>query len=333
MYAAANTSAWPAEEVTGPYHFYRMEPSIPDGDRGVYGLPAPDYEIEVQTTNPEQRIEIYGHLASPRVYVDNVNRRFVMFFHALSGLYEFPDSTKRCFNGQLTLLTTSTDGLDFRGNLKPIRLGRSYFHVWEHDGRAYAFANDGMFYLSPEGSTIANDGWWTAPSDYDHHHNHVNHPREDSIWRRIEPGPLRAAYDADPDEEINDPRHSASRKVGNELHLFYTCRNDGPEVIWLNKMDLSGDWSTWEVSWPPEEILRPELDWEGASYHPIPPTPVPPPASTSSATPSFTRRTGASSCSTPVPEKKPSASPSFSRPPKVAAPTSSFEALGGESNP
>ena len=263
--------AW-AEEITGPYHFYRMESSIPEGDRGVYGLPGPDYEIEVQTSNPDQRIDIYGHLASPRVYVDDVNQRLVLFFHAPSGVYEFPGSTNSSFKGQLTLLTTSTDGLDFRGNLEPIRLGRSYFHVWEHDGRAYAFANDGMFFLSPEGSTISNDGWWTAPVNYDHHHNHVNNPLEDSIWRRIEPGPLRAAYDADPNEHINDPRHSATRKVGDELHIFYTCRNDGPEVIWMNKMDLSGDWSTWEVSWPPVEILRPELDWEGANYPPDPST-------------------------------------------------------------
>ncbi len=263
--------AW-AEAVIGPYTLYNMRPELGQDERGVYALPQPEEKIIVETNTPGQRIEIRGHIASPRVLVDHENQRFVMFFHAMTGVYETEESTKTSYNGQKTVLTTSADGLDFNGNLKPIVLGRSYFHVWDYGGRAYAFANDGQFFVSPEGSTISNDGWWHAPAGYDHHHNHVNHPLETSIWRRIEPGPIRAAFDADANEGIDDPRHFATRLVGDQLHVFYTCRNDGPEVILLNKIDLSdsGDWETWETSWPPEEVLRPEREWEGANYPPEP---------------------------------------------------------------
>jgi MYXO-CTERM domain-containing protein len=257
--------AW-AETVTGPWTLHEVS-GVGADDLGVFALPQPDDKVIVETNTPGQRIELRDHIASPRVLVDDVNHRFVMFLHGMTGVYETAESTSTSFNGQTTMLTTAGDGLDFNGNLKGIRLGRSYFHVWQHDGRAYAFANDGQLYQSPAGSTISNDAWWQAPAGYDHHHNHVNHPTEDSIWRRLEPGPIRADYAADPDEEIDDPRHFATRLAGDELHVFYSARGDAPESILLSKIDLSsGDWNTWDATWPAELILKPELEWEGANY-------------------------------------------------------------------
>lgn len=259
--------AW-AESITGPWTLHDVDPnSVAPNDLGVFALPQPDDKIIVQTNTPGQSIELREHIASPRVMVDDVNQRFVMFLHGMTGVYATADATDTSYNGQRTMVTTSSDGLDFNGSLKPVRLGRSYFDPWEYNGRAYAFANDGQLYVSPEGSTISNDGWWEAPSDYNHAYNHQNHPTEDSIWRRLEPGPIRADYDADPNEDIDDPRHFTTRLVGDELHVFYSARGDAPESILFSKIDLSsGDWSSWDASYPPELILQPELDWEGVNY-------------------------------------------------------------------
>jgi hypothetical protein len=66
-------------------------------------------------------------------------------------------------------------------------------------------------------------------------------------------------------------RHMAVLRDGNTLLVFYTVIGDAPERILLStiRLDASAS-SAWELS-PPIEVLRPELDYEGAQ-HPIAPS-------------------------------------------------------------
>ncbi len=47
------------------------------------------------------------------------------------------------------------------------------------------------------------------------------------------------------------------------LHVFFTRAGDAPERIFLSTVDLRPDWNAWALT-DPFEVLRPELEWEGA---------------------------------------------------------------------
>ncbi len=104
-------------------------------------------------------------------------------------------------------------------------LGRPYFRVVQHDAFHYALAMPGYLYRSRDGSSNFEEG-----------------PRFFN----------------------DDMRHSALLIRNNQLHVFWTQRRDAPERIFLSTIDLRGDWMNWQES-EPVEILRPQLDWEGAS--------------------------------------------------------------------
>lgn len=65
-------------------------------------------------------------------------------------------------------------------------------------------------------------------------------------------------------------RHSSLLQEGNMLYIFFTKVGDAPERILYSQMDISSDdWNDWKVS-PPKELLRPELEWEGANLDKVP---------------------------------------------------------------
>lgn len=107
---------------------------------------------------------------------------------------------------------------------QPQVLGRTYLRAFERDGWTYGLAMPGQLYRSRDGLTD------------------------------FEEGPLLF----DP-----DMRHSALLVRGDELWVFWTQVGEAPERILLSRIDLTGDWTTWQES-EPVEVLRPELDWEGA---------------------------------------------------------------------
>ena len=67
------------------------------------------------------------------------------------------------------------------------------------------------------------------------------------------------------DELYNTPgvRHVALHQLGNRLWVYYSNIGDAPERILRCRIELSGDWRTWKTL-APEEVLRPETEWEGA---------------------------------------------------------------------
>jgi len=58
-------------------------------------------------------------------------------------------------------------------------------------------------------------------------------------------------------------RHSGLLIREGRLYVFFTNRGDEPERIMLSTIELTDDWSEWTAS-EPIEVLRPEMDYEGA---------------------------------------------------------------------
>jgi len=107
---------------------------------------------------------------------------------------------------------------------RPEVLGRPYFRVVQHNDYYYAIAMPGYLYRSQSGINSFEVG------------------------RQL----------------FNDNmRHSALLIRGNTLYVFWTEAGYAPERILLSKIDMREDWLAWQAS-EPTEVLRPELDWEGA---------------------------------------------------------------------
>lgn len=107
----------------------------------------------------------------------------------------------------------------------PEQLGRSYFRVFHWRGETYALAMPGVFYRSPDGLT----GFEEGPTLFS--------PRM---------------------------RHSALKREGSTLSVFYTDVGDAPERILVSTIDLAPDWRSWTAS-APKLALRPEHAYEGAN--------------------------------------------------------------------
>lgn len=244
--------AW-ASELTGPWKFARMDPTTPEGDRGVLGFE--DTANRITRLGPGEHLHIYNHMASPRVFVDHANQRFALFFHAPSGINRRDGTIDRI--QQRTLVALSHDGLDFRGGIQPVFIGTGYLDPFVFQGRTYGFSNEGYLHRAPAGTTLENDGWW-QPTE--------NHDFGDFLWERID-SPIRRNHENAPGQRAGNPRHFSHRIAGQALHLFFHRRGDMPESILLTRMDLSvGDASEWNCTYPPELVLSPETDWEGIGY-------------------------------------------------------------------
>lgn len=103
-------------------------------------------------------------------------------------------------------------------------LGPSYFRVFRHAGATYALAMPGVVLRSRDGLS----GFERGPT----------------LFESLQ-------------------RHTALRKMGDRLHVFWTRVGDAPERIYCSAVDLSGPWTNWQAG-AAVELLRPATDWEGA---------------------------------------------------------------------
>ncbi|MEJ2130038.1 MAG: hypothetical protein P8Y95_00045 [Gammaproteobacteria bacterium] len=103
-------------------------------------------------------------------------------------------------------------------------LAHPYYRGFRHEDWHYGIAMPGIFYRSEDGLT------------------------------GFEQGP-----------QLFEPsmRHAAVMKRETTLFVFWTRVGDVPEHILLSRVDLRPDWTEWTAT-PPEDILLPETDWEGA---------------------------------------------------------------------
>jgi hypothetical protein len=104
-------------------------------------------------------------------------------------------------------------------------LGSSYFRVFTHHGATFAVVMPGLLM------------------------------RSETPFGPFHPGP----------DLFGDPnqRHTALLKRGDTLFVFWTRVGDVPERILVSRVELHGDWRDWRAG-PAEEVLRPEMEWEGA---------------------------------------------------------------------
>jgi hypothetical protein len=136
--------------------------------------------------------------------------------------------------GQKSFLALSGDGLNFTADSQV--LGEFYFRVIHYRDAWYAMSKGGLMYRSADGLKDFQPG----------------------------PNPLPASESRKPPFNDGGPRHVALRLIGDSLDVYYTSIGDAPERIFRCRVPLQGDWLTWRAS-QPEEILRPEMEYEGAN--------------------------------------------------------------------
>ncbi len=232
--------AW-SDRVDGQYQLFGQSTLSENKPRGVLDMGAS------RRINLANNLQINGHIASPDVHVDDAAQRITLYFHGPTNLASTPGSS----GNQKTFVAHSSTGLDFNGGIEPVSLGFAYMRVFDYMGRRYGIASRGAVYQAPDDPTVAPDGF-----DY----------RQD-LWTlagsSVNDNPFQADIDADPDGPVR-LRHSSVRVVGDTLQVFHTRVGDTPERILLTTLDLSaGDFTQWDPIYPPEELLRPALDWEG----------------------------------------------------------------------
>jgi len=215
------------------------------------------------------------HIASPDVYIDSVNQRFVMYFHG-------PNDGDGP-NGQQSYVSTSSNGLNFNTfgdggqaghGPRDVILTESYLRSFIVSGQTFAFSNQGELWKAPATNgvgatnTIANadteGGLW----------NPVGSPNSSAhYWQQMDlaHNPLEKLY-TDNGQGADDPRHVAIYQrthvdpSDTNIYLFYSAKFDSPESIFLTVIDTNngsvdtGDWTAIGQ----RVILAPTLDWEGA---------------------------------------------------------------------
>ncbi|ACK67824.1 conserved hypothetical protein [Rippkaea orientalis PCC 8801] len=165
----------------------------------------------------------FDHIASPDIHVINETQEIRMYFHTPYKGY-----------GQVTMLATSKDGLNFVA--LPDVLGPFYFRVFKYKNIYYAIAKNknvgGILLRSIDGITP------------------------------FEEGP----------EIIPNLRHTAILLDSNQVIVFYSKIGDAPEEILASTIDLTKEWREWRPS-EPISILQPEMEYEGVNLPIIPSTP------------------------------------------------------------
>jgi len=140
----------------------------------------------------------------------------------------------RSGGGQKSFVAVSRDGLHFKASDEV--LGAFYFRVFQWEGAWFAMAKGGFLYRSDNGLTRFVAG----------------------------PNPFPGGAERDREANTPGPRHVALHRVGSELRVYYSNIGDAPERILRRRIQLATDWTQWKAG-PPEEVLRPETEAEGAN--------------------------------------------------------------------
>lgn len=227
--------AW-AANIEGPYTLYDNFRN--PGDRGVLDNAGEDIFLGNNTVIEE------NHLSSPDVHVDNENRRIIMYFHSGSSFFVDGDEQSR----QVTWVSTSPYGLEFYNNIEPVHLGNSYFKVFESNNELYSLDNSAGI-----NQALDANNPWSVPRGHD---------LTDELWQENPSGNVFQDDIPQPRSQLRI-RHTGVHVDGDELLVFYSRRGEFQERIQLSTIDLSRDWTQWNPTFPPKEILAPNPGWEG----------------------------------------------------------------------
>jgi hypothetical protein len=212
-----------ADAITGPWHIY--EPGVLRVENSAFFRTQPD--------PPENLENFYTHVASPEIYVDEPNRRLVMWFHGWwtdGTMWPIGEAAAREWArqrgyGQYTQSALSTDGVHF--DARPAISKTSYLRVFQHDDYLYGVARSGLLLRSKDPTASFETGR--------------------SVFRS--------------GEYANRVRHVALLPKGSTLYVFFTAIGDAPERVMMSTVDISGDWQSWTAS-NPMELLRPQAPYE-----------------------------------------------------------------------
>ncbi|HWE51980.1 MAG TPA: hypothetical protein VG273_19465 [Bryobacteraceae bacterium] len=213
-----------ADSLHGPWKVY--EPGVLNVRDTIFYRPQPDPAASPAT--------LYTHTASPEVFIDEPNKRLIMYVHGMwTDGKPWPSEPAAALKwmrenkyAQFTQTTVSTDGLHFQPR-PGITQRTSYLRLFEWNGNYYGMARLGVL-------SRAKDPLST-----------------------FEPGPN--PFDGGP--YAGRVRHVAVLVRGNKLYVFYSGIGDAPERILLSTIDLNNDWNTWKAS-APVEILTPREPYE-----------------------------------------------------------------------
>jgi hypothetical protein len=212
-----------ADDVKGPWKIY--EPGVWHVRDSLLYRPQPD----------SARFGGFNtHFASPEIFIDNANRRIVLWAH---GWYtngeHWPTEAKAAQQwanekgyGQFTQGAISTDGMHFTG--QPAITKESYIRVFERGGSLVGMSRLGVLLRAPNPTTPFEVG----PNAF----------RE-------------TAYGS------NRVRHIALVPRGNLLHVLFTAIGDAPESLMHSTIDMTRDWKDWRVG-TPTMVMQPETDYE-----------------------------------------------------------------------
>jgi hypothetical protein len=212
-----------ADSVHGPWKIYT--PGVLDVSATALFRPQPDSPYEIYG--------VYTHVASPEVYVDNANKRVVMWFHGYdTDGKKWPDDPTAAARwlrensyGQYTQAAVSTDLLHFKAI--PGITKESYMRVFEHNGEYYGIVRLGRLV----------------------HGTDLPKPFEQGL------NPFR-------DTPANGKvRHVALLTDGDMLHVFFSVIGAAPEKIQHTTIALKGDWKDWKVG-AFDDVLLPEAPYE-----------------------------------------------------------------------
>jgi hypothetical protein len=220
-----------ADSLRGPWKIY--EPGVLNVRDTAFYRPQPD-----PADGPPN---LYTHVASPEVYVDEQHKRFVLYVHGLwTDGKAWPTDQgvagkwlRENGYAQYTQTAESSDGLDFQ--TRPgITAKTSYLRVFQWNGSYYGMARLGVLAKSSD------------------------------PLRPFELGPN--PFDGGP--YAGRVRHVATLLRGNLLYVYFSAIGDAPERILLSTIALSGDWRNWRAS-TPIEVLAPHEKYECTN---LPPT-------------------------------------------------------------
>lgn len=164
-----------------------------------------------------------GHIASPDVIVEPEKKEIRMYFHG-------PGKSAK---GQVTFVALSPEGLNFKASAEAI--APFYFRAFRLGEMWYGMSKGGLLWRSKDGLTGFEEG----------------------------PDPMPGGEGRDrPDYNKPGARHVAFQPDGQALWVYYSNIGDAPERILRCRLELTPDWKTWRAG-PPQEVLRPEKDYEG----------------------------------------------------------------------
>lgn len=213
-----------ADKLTGPWKVY--EPGVLDVKDTIFSRPP----IEKPADFPN----LYTHVASPDVVVDDANHRLVMYVHGMwtdgKAAPKDPAAAAKWMTdnkyAQYTQTTISRDGIHFEA--KPgVVLRTSYLRMFKYNGEFYGMARLGVL------------------------------ARAKNIVGPFEDGPN--PFDGSP--YAGRVRHVALLVKGSVLYVFFSAIGDTPERIRLSTIPLGGDWTKWKAA-TPIDVLTPSEKYE-----------------------------------------------------------------------